>query len=112
MPKKKWFWNDIADGLLRRLYDPTVRGRSQEIAARLQVPLVDLPSEAPTPGTLSLLFLIPHHHLDPSPRLVHLQHRQPLQARLYRDNILLHLTSFPAFVCLLSQRLTEFGCFC
>ncbi len=20
MPKKKWFWNDIADGLLRRLY--------------------------------------------------------------------------------------------
>ena len=38
MPKKKWFWNDITDGLLRRLYDPTVRGRSQEIAARLKVP--------------------------------------------------------------------------
>lgn len=38
MPEKKWFWNDIADGLLHRLYDPTVRGRSQEIAARLKVP--------------------------------------------------------------------------
>lgn len=38
MPNKKWFWNDIADGLLRRMYDPTVRGRSQEIAARLKVP--------------------------------------------------------------------------
>ena len=38
MPKKKWFWTDITDGLLRRLYDPTVRGRSQEIAARLRVP--------------------------------------------------------------------------
>lgn len=38
MPDKKWFLNDIADGLLRRLYDPTVRGRSQEIAARLKVP--------------------------------------------------------------------------
>ena len=38
MPEKKWFWNDITDGLLRRLYDPTVRGRSQEIAARLKVP--------------------------------------------------------------------------
>jgi len=38
MPNKKWFWNDIADGLLHRLYDPTVRGRSQEIAARLKVP--------------------------------------------------------------------------
>jgi hypothetical protein len=30
MPKKKWFWNDITDGLLRRLYDPTVKGRSRE----------------------------------------------------------------------------------
>jgi len=38
MPMKKWFWNDITDGLLRRLYDPTVRGRSQEIARRLKVP--------------------------------------------------------------------------
>lgn len=38
MPTKKWFWNDIMDGLLRRLYDPTVRGRSQEIARRLKVP--------------------------------------------------------------------------
>ncbi|MDP2856551.1 MAG: hypothetical protein Q8P50_01060 [Bacillota bacterium] len=38
MPKKKWFWNDITDGTLRRMYDPTVRGRSQEIADRLKVP--------------------------------------------------------------------------
>jgi len=38
VPKKKWFWNDIADGLLRHMYDPTVKGRSQEIAARLRVP--------------------------------------------------------------------------
>ena len=38
MPKKKWYWNDITDGLLRRLYDPAVRGRSQEIAARLKLP--------------------------------------------------------------------------
>jgi len=38
MPNKKWYWNDITDGLLRRLYDPTVRGRSQEIAARLKLP--------------------------------------------------------------------------
>lgn len=38
MPKKKWFWNDITDGLLRRMYDPTVKGRSHEIAARLRVP--------------------------------------------------------------------------
>src|SRR3990170_4353568 len=38
MPDKKWFWNDIADGLLRRLYDPMVKGRSQEIAVRLTVP--------------------------------------------------------------------------
>jgi len=38
MPEKKWFWNDITDGLLRRMYDPTVRGRSQEIADRLRVP--------------------------------------------------------------------------
>ncbi len=38
MPNKKWFWNDITDGLLRRMYDPTVRGRSREIAARLKVP--------------------------------------------------------------------------
>jgi hypothetical protein len=38
MPNKKWFWNDIMDGLLRRMYDPTVRGRSQEIAVRLKVP--------------------------------------------------------------------------
>ncbi len=36
MPNKKWHWNDITDALLRRLYDPTVRGRSQEIAARLK----------------------------------------------------------------------------
>lgn len=38
MPKKKWFWNDIADGVLRRMYDPTVKGRCQEIANRLKVP--------------------------------------------------------------------------
>lgn len=38
MPNKKWLWNDITDGLLRRMYDPTVRGRSREIAARLKVP--------------------------------------------------------------------------
>ncbi len=38
MPTKKWVWNEIADDLLRRLYDPTVRGRSQEIADRLKVP--------------------------------------------------------------------------
>jgi hypothetical protein len=38
MPEKKWFWNDITDATLRRTYDPTVRGRSQEIADRLKVP--------------------------------------------------------------------------
>ncbi len=38
MPKKKWFWDDITDGLLRRMYEPTVGGRSQAIAARLKVP--------------------------------------------------------------------------
>ncbi len=38
MPKKKWFWNDITDGLLRRMYDPTVKGRCQQIADRLKVP--------------------------------------------------------------------------
>jgi hypothetical protein len=41
MPQKKWFWNDITDAVLRSAsggYDPTVRGRSQEIADRLGVP--------------------------------------------------------------------------
>jgi hypothetical protein len=38
MPKKKWFWNDITDATLRRMYDPAVRGRSQEIAEQLKVP--------------------------------------------------------------------------
>jgi hypothetical protein len=38
MPKKKWFWNDITDGLLRRMCNPTVKGRSQKMAARLNVP--------------------------------------------------------------------------
>jgi hypothetical protein len=41
MPKKKWFWNDITDAALRSAsggYDPTVRGRSQELADRLGVP--------------------------------------------------------------------------
>ncbi len=38
MPRKIWFWNEIADDLLRRMYDPMVRGRSQEIADRLNVP--------------------------------------------------------------------------
>jgi hypothetical protein len=38
MPKKKWFWNDLSDALLRRMYDPTVPGRSQMLAHRLNVP--------------------------------------------------------------------------
>ncbi len=38
MPKKKWFWNDLSDALLRRMYDPTVPGRSQTLANRLRVP--------------------------------------------------------------------------
>jgi len=38
MPNKKWFWNDITDATLRRMYDSTVRGRSQEIAERLNIP--------------------------------------------------------------------------
>ena len=38
MPKKKWFWNDLSDALLRRTYDPTVAGRSQMLADRLRVP--------------------------------------------------------------------------
>lgn len=38
MPNKKWFWNDVSDGLLRRLYDPTTPGRSQMLADRLKVP--------------------------------------------------------------------------
>ncbi len=38
MPKKKWFWNDISDGLLKRMYDPTVPGRSQLLADRLGAP--------------------------------------------------------------------------
>src|SRR5712692_6454504 len=38
MPKKKWFWNDGSDALLKRLYDPVARGRSQEIARRPGVP--------------------------------------------------------------------------
>lgn len=38
MPEKKWHWTEAMDAFLRRQYDPTVRGRSQEIAARLKVP--------------------------------------------------------------------------
>ncbi|SRR6266545_6126256 len=38
MPKKKWFWNDLSDALLRRTYDPTVPGRSNMLANRLRVP--------------------------------------------------------------------------
>ncbi|MPZ51017.1 MAG: hypothetical protein GEU75_17235 [Dehalococcoidia bacterium] len=38
MPKKKWFWNESTDNLLRRNYDSSVKGRSQVIANRLKVP--------------------------------------------------------------------------
>lgn len=38
MPNKKWFWTEAMDALLRRMYDPTVKGRSQEIAYRLRMP--------------------------------------------------------------------------
>ncbi len=38
MPSKKWLWNDVSDALLRRMYDPTVPGRSQMLADRLKVP--------------------------------------------------------------------------
>ncbi len=38
MPKKKWFWNDLSDALVRKMYDPTVLGRSQMLASRLRVP--------------------------------------------------------------------------
>jgi hypothetical protein len=38
MPEKKWFWTEAMDACLVRTYDPTVRGRSQEIARRLRMP--------------------------------------------------------------------------
>jgi len=38
MPKKKWFWNELSDALLKKLYDPTVPGRSQMLADRLRAP--------------------------------------------------------------------------
>lgn len=38
MPNKKWFWTEAMDAFLRRTYDPAVKGRSQEIAARLRMP--------------------------------------------------------------------------
>jgi hypothetical protein len=38
MPKKKWFWTEAMDALLRRMYDPSVKGRPQEIAYRLRMP--------------------------------------------------------------------------
>lgn len=38
MPKKKWFWSDAGDALLKHLYDPAVQGRSREIAQRLGIP--------------------------------------------------------------------------
>jgi len=38
MPGKKWTWNDAEDAFLRRMYDPAISGRSQEIANRLRRP--------------------------------------------------------------------------
>ncbi len=38
MPEKKWFCTEAMDAFLRRTYDPTVKGRSQENARRLRVP--------------------------------------------------------------------------
>jgi hypothetical protein len=38
MAEKKWFWDESRDNLLRRNYDPAVKGRSQAIANRLRVP--------------------------------------------------------------------------
>ena len=38
MPGKKWHWSEAMDATLCKMYDPTVRGRSQEIADRLRVP--------------------------------------------------------------------------
>lgn len=38
MAEKKWFWDETRDNLLRRSYDPAVKGRSQAIANRLRVP--------------------------------------------------------------------------
>ena len=29
MPEKKWFWTEAMDAFLRRVYDPTVKGRSE-----------------------------------------------------------------------------------
>lgn len=38
MPEKKWFWTEAMDALLRRMYDPAVIGRAQEIAQGLRMP--------------------------------------------------------------------------
>jgi len=38
MPNKKWYWTKAMDAFLRHMYDPTVPGRSQELARRLNVP--------------------------------------------------------------------------
>lgn len=38
MPEKRWLWTEAMDAFLRRTYDPTVRGRSEEIARRLGMP--------------------------------------------------------------------------
>jgi hypothetical protein len=38
MPNKKWRWTESMDVFLHHTYDPTLPGRSQEIARRLKVP--------------------------------------------------------------------------
>jgi hypothetical protein len=38
MPGKKWTWNEAEDAFLRRMYDPAISGRSQEIANWLRRP--------------------------------------------------------------------------
>ena len=38
MPERKWTWNDAEDAFLRRMYDPAIRGRAEEIARRLRWP--------------------------------------------------------------------------
>ena len=39
MPKKKWYWSEATDVFLRHMYDPTIKGRSRDLAHRLNVPL-------------------------------------------------------------------------
>lgn len=38
MPKRKWHWTETMDAFLRHMYDSTIKGRSQELAHRLNVP--------------------------------------------------------------------------